>query len=81
MNRLFLPVITVISLFVISSGPLAAEFPKSVKLIDLNDETDRQVIVDRQPGKYLGHPSTVLLEDGQTMLIVYPEGHGKERAP
>ncbi len=30
-----------------------------------------------KPGQYLGHPTTVLLEDGKTMLIVYPKGHGR----
>ncbi|MCH2133473.1 MAG: glycoside hydrolase [Phycisphaerales bacterium] len=46
-------------------------------LIDLDAEEDRQVIVDREDGQYLGHPTTVLLEDGRTMLCVYPKGHGK----
>ena len=35
------------------------------------------MIVDKEEGVYLGHPSTVLLEDGKTILIVYPKGHGK----
>jgi hypothetical protein len=46
-------------------------------LIDLAAETNRQVIVDRETGQYLGHPTTVLLEDNQTMLCVYPKGHGR----
>ncbi|MCO6044740.1 glycoside hydrolase [Aeoliella sp. ICT_H6.2] len=37
----------------------------------------RQVVVDREPGQYLGHPTTVLLEDGRTMFAVYPKGHGR----
>ena len=45
--------------------------------IDLNDQVDRQVIIDRKAGQYLGHPTTVLLEDNKTMLCVYPKGHGK----
>ncbi len=48
-----------------------------VRNIDLTDQTDRQVVVDREKGQYLGHPTTVLLEDGKTMLCVYPKGHGK----
>ncbi len=48
-----------------------------IPVIDLNDETFRQVVVDRENGQYLGHPTTVLLEDGLTMLAVYPKGHGK----
>jgi hypothetical protein len=35
------------------------------------------VIVDREPGQYLGHPTTVLLEDGKTIIAVYPKGHGR----
>jgi hypothetical protein len=48
-----------------------------IPLIDLNDETFRQVVVDREEGQYLGHPTTVLLEDGKTILTVYPKGHGR----
>lgn len=49
----------------------------SIPLIDLAHETHRQVIVDEEKGQYLGHPTTVLLEDNQTMIAVYPKGHGK----
>lgn len=49
----------------------------SIPLIDLASEKSRQVTVDREAGQYLGHPTTVLLEDGKTMLCVYPKGHGK----
>jgi hypothetical protein len=49
----------------------------SVPLIDLASDTTRQVVVDREPGQYLGHPTTVLLEDGRTIVCVYPKGHGK----
>ena len=45
--------------------------------IDLSGDTQRQVVVDRERGQYLGHPSTCLLEDGKTMLCVYPKGHGR----
>jgi hypothetical protein len=54
--------------------PLAAEEPKR---IDLNDDASRQVVVERKAGQYLGHPTTLLLEDGKTILCVYPEGHGR----
>jgi hypothetical protein len=33
--------------------------------------------VDKEPGQYLGHPTTVLLEDGKTVIAVYPKGHGR----
>ncbi len=48
----------------------------TVPVIDLSGETERQTVVDREPGRYLGHPSTVLLEDRRTMIAVYPAGHG-----
>jgi len=49
----------------------------SVPLIDLDADKARQVVVDREAGQYLGHPTTCLLEDGKTMLCVYPKGHGR----
>ena len=49
----------------------------AITTIDLNDQASRQVVVDREAGQYLGHPTTVLLEDGKTMLCVYPKGHGR----
>ncbi len=56
----------------------AAEAPGyTVPVVDLAAETGRQGVVDREPGRYLGHPTTVLLEDGKTLLCVYPRGHGK----
>jgi len=45
--------------------------------VDLDGMKEWQVVVDREPGVYLGHPTTVLLEDGRTILIVYPRGHGR----
>src|SRR3954447_11196502 len=48
----------------------------SIPFVDLAGDTARQVVVDREAGQYLGHPTTVLLEDGKTMLVVYPKGHG-----
>ena len=34
-------------------------------------------MVDREPGQYLGHVTTVLLDDKKTMIAVYPKGHGR----
>lgn len=48
----------------------------SIPTIDLAGQKHRQVVVDREPGQYLGHPTTVLLEDGKTIIVVYPKGHG-----
>ena len=55
--------------------PLPAGY--TIPIVDISSETNRQVIVDREPGQYLGHPTTVLLEDGKTVLTVYPKGHGR----
>ena len=49
----------------------------SLPIVDLARETQRQVVVDRESGQYLGHPTTVLLEDHRTMITVYPKGHGR----
>lgn len=49
----------------------------SIPIVDVSQERERQVVVDREAGQYLGHPTTVLLEDGATMFAVYPKGHGR----
>ena len=71
--------ITLATVAATNTGSLHAEQPRgySIPLIDLADQTDRQTVVDREAGQYLGHPTTVLLEDGKTMLCVYPKGHGR----
>jgi BNR repeat protein len=70
--------ILAVTALTVSAQPGAA-VPRgySIPVIELSAETNRQVIVDREPGQYLGHPTTVLLEDGKTILCVYPKGHGK----
>jgi len=69
----------VATLLIASTALAAPASPRgySIPLIDLSKDTRRQVIVDREPSQYLGHPTTVMLEDGRTMLIVYPKGHGR----
>ena len=68
------------------SLPAAACRPRSapaqdkafaLPLVDLDGDAARQVVVDREAGQYLGHPTTLLLEDGKTVLCVYPKGHGR----
>lgn len=61
----------------LSIPTLAADRPYSIPYIDLDDQAYRQVVIDHEHGQYLGHPTTVLLEDGHTMLCVYPKGHGR----
>ncbi|MBL9076719.1 MAG: exo-alpha-sialidase [Planctomycetes bacterium] len=59
----------------LSCGQLAAQAP--LRWLDLDGERERQVTVHREPGQYLGHPTTVLLADGRTILCVHPRGHGR----
>jgi hypothetical protein len=58
-------------------APPAVRPGYSIPLLDLASQKERQTVVDRENGQYLGHPTTVLLEDGKTMIIVYPKGHGR----
>lgn len=58
-----------------AEDPLPAAY--TIPTIDLAGQKQRQVVVDREPGQYLGHPTTVLLEDNKTLLCVYPKGHGR----
>jgi hypothetical protein len=67
-----------IFVLVVSTAVVAVEpEPRELKVLDLNDQVERQVTVDREAGQYLGHPTTCLLEDGKTILCVYPKGHGR----
>jgi hypothetical protein len=73
--------IVVLSLLIIGTcalRPQQTAVPRGyrIPLIDLSGDTARQVIVDREKGQYLGHPTTVLLEDNRTIIIAYPKGHG-----
>ena len=71
----------VMSQLISGQGKIALESVKpegfTIPTIDLAGETRRQVVIDREPGQYLGHPATVLLEDNRTMIAVYPKGHGR----
>src|SRR4051812_49991951 len=62
-----------------ASGPQTPPVKRgyTIPLLDLADQDQRKVVVDREEGQYLGHPTTVLLEDGKTILAAYPKGHGK----
>jgi hypothetical protein len=64
------------SSLLVAQGTVRANY-LSVPVADLDRDTFRQVVVDREEGQYLGHPTTALLDDGKTILAVYPKGHGK----
>ncbi len=79
-NKQTLLLLAILSLFFIERSELLAADPLSeftIQTIDLNNDHSRQIVVDREKGQYLGHPTTCLLEDGKTILIVYPKGHGR----
>jgi hypothetical protein len=59
------------------AGLVSAGADSRLLPIDLSADTWRRVVVDREPGQYLGHVTTALLEDGRTMIAVYPKGHGQ----
>lgn len=65
----------VLSFMIVVSGALTAS--AEVTFLNLADDQERQVVVDREKGQYLGHVSTCLLDDGKTILAVYPKGHGR----
>lgn len=62
----------ILAVFLIAHGQSSAQESAARKclFLDLSSESFRQVVVDRQAGQYLGHPTTVLLEDGKTIVIV-----------
>ena len=49
----------------------------SIPQIDLNDRTDLQIVISKDPEIYMGHPSSVLLDDGKTMVMMYLNQHGR----
>ena len=57
-------------------SPSTAFIRSGLPIVDLDQWTEAQVVVDKEKGKYLGHPTTLLLKDGKTILCVYPTGHG-----
>ena len=48
----------------------------TIPQIDLDDRKDLQVDICPEPKRYMGHPSSVLLDDGKTMVIAYLDHHG-----
>jgi len=76
------PIVVALTVLLTSTALLAEDLAPTrpggrVAEIDLDGHAHRQVVVDREKGQYLGHPTTCLLEDGKTMLCVYPKGHGR----
>ena len=49
----------------------------TIPMLDLSWEAHRRTIVDKEQGQYLGHVTSILLDDGKTIVAVYPKGHGR----
>ena len=48
---------------------------------DLSQDRDRQVVIAAgTPDLYNGHPTTLLMDDGKTMLCTWSKGHGGDAA-
>jgi hypothetical protein len=65
-----------------SSSTEATEVERgfSIPMLDLDQATAVHRVVARdldKPGQYLGHPTTVLLDDQKTLLVTFPTGHGR----
>lgn len=48
----------------------------TIPMLDLAREDALFTTVERRK-TYLGHPSSVLFRDGKTLLVAYPDGHGR----
>lgn len=36
----------------------------------------KQIVIDQEAGQYIGQPDSIILDDDQTIITVYPLGHG-----
>lgn len=61
----------------VPSASVHAADNASIVRLDLDRDAVRQTVVDKEEGVYLGHVTTVRLDDGKTILAAYPKGHGK----
>lgn len=51
-------------------------FNYTIPLKNLSEDKNNQFLADKEVGQYLGHPDSVLLDNGE-ILVFYPKGHGK----
>lgn len=61
----------------IKKQPLWDKNGFDLPIVDLDQRSDLQVVVDKEKGQYLGHPTTFLCKDKKTIYCVYPKGHGR----
>ncbi len=61
---------------------LSGATPADLAIVDLSDDTSRQVVVAQGTAEtYQGHPTTLLLPDGKTIFAVWTLGHGGTCGP
>lgn len=61
---------------------LRADDGPDLPLVDLSGETERQVVIaEGTPEVYQGHPTTLLMPDGKTLLAVWCINHGGAAGP
>ena len=72
--RRFLVLVWAVALTVAAT---AQTYFQNLPLADVSGQTIRQVVVAAgTPDLYNGHPTTVLLDDGKTMICTWSSGHG-----
>ena len=65
-----------ILLFLLSSSSLQSS---ETVFLDISDDTKRQIIVDKEDGQYLGHPTTTLIKRVIQFSAFIPKGMVKEK--
>lgn len=55
-------------------SPSTAFIRSGLPIVDLDQWTEAQVVVDKEKGKYLGHPTTLLLKDGKPFCAFILKG-------
>lgn len=78
--RLLPAAVSAALLFTASTVRAEADRGYSIPMLDLDATVGVHAVVARdldQPRQYLGHPTTVLLDDGRTLLAAFPTGHGQ----
>ncbi len=74
--------INILILTVLISMASFAQDYQELPLIDISQETNRQVVIaEGTKDIYQGHPTTLLLPDGKTMFCVWSIGHGGPAGP
>ena len=82
MNQAFCLACAYVLMSLFTATPAYPEIDRGfdIPMLDLNEQDAFHTVVAKdldKPNQYLGHPTTVLLDDGKTMLAVFPTGHGR----